>query len=106
MNIEKFYTREVQIYEKVRELNSRIDALKSNIRFISQNYDSKITVTIEASSYHNYNDKTLKTISLPVDVILGKLITEDFVLEKLDAEIKSIKEQLKELNTEFENLSK
>lgn len=105
MNIEKFYTKEVEIYEKVKSLNDKLSELRHKRKFIFENYDSKINVSLTASSYHNYNEKKFKEISLPIDVILGYPITEKIVLEKLDSEIKSIEKQLEDLNVEFEKLS-
>lgn len=106
MNIEKFYTKEVVIYEKAKCLNDRLSELRHTRNFIFENYDTKINVSITASSYHNYNEKKFKEISLPVSVILGLSIDEKFVLEKLDLEIKNIEEQSEKLNTEFEDSNK
>ena len=103
MNLEKFYTKEVEIYEKVKYLTDRLKELMSQRNFIIENYDTKINVSLTASSYHNYNKNKFKEISLPIDAILGFSITKKLVLEKVDLEIKNIKEQLEKINDEFEN---
>ena len=44
MNISKFYTKEVEIYEQVKMLNKELSELESSHYFINSNYDSKINV--------------------------------------------------------------
>lgn len=106
MNIEKFYTKEVEIYERAKYLNGKLNELVCSKKFISENYDIKINISLTASSYHNNNEKKLREISLPIDIILGSNITKKFVLDKLDTEIKNITEQLNNLDNIFIDSSK
>lgn len=101
MNMTKFYTKQVEIYEKAKTLNDKLRELVNMMNFITDNYDSEINVTIEANSFYNYNSKRHKKILLPTDVVLDQEVTKKYVLGRLNSEIGNIKEQLKKLEKEI-----
>ena len=101
MNIDKFYTEDVEIYEKAKALSTELSELTEKQHFISGNYDSKIHAKIECSSNYNFNEKVYKKIELPVNVILDVNITKSFVLDQIDKRIKEINKQLQLLDDKF-----
>jgi hypothetical protein len=106
IDISKYYTEEVKIYEQIKKLNEECDQLADMWYFIDGNYDSKISAKIEASSFHNFNNKNFKSIELPINVILETPITKTYVLDQISKRMAFIKHELRILNDKFENLNK
>lgn len=104
MSTEKNYLKKVELHEKAKNLNRKLSELKLYRNFIFENYDSKISVQVEAISCYDCNDETFAKISVPTEVILQKEIAKKFILEQLDLEIKSIEENLDLFDKEFYSL--
>jgi hypothetical protein len=104
MDIKKFYTKDVEMYEQMKALITEVEDLRFKRHFIDANYDSKIHTKIEASSSHNFNEKTFKRIELPVDVILEFSVTKAFVLNQIDKRIEKITAEIRSISDEFDKL--